>query len=454
VRRLAGAPCLFAALFFAAPACAALSIVQFNYGTGSGTPTPSFVTSDPVPGDAIVVVVNCCVSASPPTLNTGASCLPYCQLANSFGAAYNGSMSVAVVRYAQAGDTKSNLPPAFSSGPGGNYSWAAYEVSGVTGSIAADLQTVGTVQFFDSAAARSISQIPQTSTTLAIYVGANSYGGTPTGPAGWTVDLASGSLSNIPAMGAWHISNGAAGTPQLGDFAGTSGVQLILQAAAPGYTYARSSSAQYYGFLDDSDAGILQTPPVTGDLVIANVFLSGTCTVNTTDWTQFATASSGSDDSYALYRYAQAGDTATLPEFCTDGQSLYTSYAAWEVAGVAGNWVADYQSSQSGYASASSITTSTGTTTQPNTLALDGVGLTTSSNPATSAISSGWTYYDSQGRGSDIIGTSQTFADKGSSVSATATYDTTYTIGYVQTLLGAAPSSTCQHTLAMMGAGC
>lgn len=85
----------------------------------------------------------------------------------------------------------------------------------------------------------------------------------------------------------------------------------------------------------------LTSTPTTGNLVIAMVGVNiakGSLTLNSTDWHILKIAGDSADATtynVVLARYAQIGDTSTLPAFATAG-STYSAYMVWEVSGVSG----------------------------------------------------------------------------------------------------------------------
>jgi hypothetical protein len=92
----------------------------------------------------------------------------------------------------------------------------------------------------------------------------------------------------------------------------------------------------------------LGSTPSLGNLVI--VFISwgeanvAQPTIDATKWTQFITDTSGGNvPCFAVYRYVQAGDTASLPAITTSG-SAYWAATVYEIAGLTGTFSTDVES--------------------------------------------------------------------------------------------------------------
>lgn len=86
--------------------------------------------------------------------------------------------------------------------------------------------------------------------------------------------------------------------------------------------------------------------PTPGNLILAFIAYGDNAsvqpTVDTTKWTQFITATGTGSNirGFAVYRYAQIGDVAALPAFCTAG-SDYWAAAVYEVNSVTGTFGTD-----------------------------------------------------------------------------------------------------------------
>lgn len=125
----------------------------------------------------------------------------------------------------------------------------------------------------------------------------------------------------------------------------------------------------------------LNAAPTAGNLLVAFVGVNigvGTLTINTAGWTEFARAVDDNDSSMGmvgLYRYVQAGDTATTPAFATSGSTYYTALV-YEVSGVTGSWDTDAHHVNAVYqggGTTNAISTATGITGVANCLALSAV---------------------------------------------------------------------------------
>jgi len=87
--------------------------------------------------------------------------------------------------------------------------------------------------------------------------------------------------------------------------------------------------------------------PTVGNLLIALIgcnIAAGSITIGS-GWTLFDEVQSGGNVVMtALYRYAQSGDTTSLPAFWSAGTTWWT-HEVWEVSGVSGTWDTDFLSS-------------------------------------------------------------------------------------------------------------
>lgn len=115
---------------------------------------------------------------------------------------------------------------------------------------------------------------------------------------------------------------------------------------------------------------VLGGAPTAGNLIIA--FFRQTLTtgkaINTTDWTQFSInglGGVGNDTMYGMYRYAQGGDSATLPNLSNDATAANIPAVAAEISGVSGTFANDFQA----YTTDSTTPTTGPTTAYNNELA-------------------------------------------------------------------------------------
>lgn len=198
----------------------------------------------------------------------------------------------------------------------------------------------------------------------------------------------------------------------------------------------------------------LAAPPTAGNLIVmflhTNV-LASLVTKNTTGWTEFENVvSSTSQVGSGLYRYAQLGDTATLPALWTAG-STYWAYAVYEISGVSGVFAADalghnQTTTATPTTNVTGLTSAAIVTTLPNALALLGAGQYNGNADPT--LSVGWTRdefgHNNTNYGSDVGG-SQAVAASGASVSVTVSFTTNSASADLILLVLQAPTVQVQH---------
>lgn len=454
MKRLLSALCL--SVLLATPASATLSTVQFAFLQGSGSdqvPGQVVFSTAPTAGDLITCGLQ---NGGDNTFTINTS--NWTQLGDSgVSSSPGGQNTVALYRYAQAGD--SATLPAFTSAGSSEWSAACYETSGVAGSITLDLQTVSGSIYQGGLGPPSVQQITQTANTIA-YCFAGTLGGsnTTTAPSGWTADVNhTGGYGLTVAMSGSFSTSGTLTSCDAPNY--TSRIEFVIQASVPTHPWVRSNATRWVFNRSSNEQEPVQLAPIPGDLMISYVDVEGQTpapTLNTTAWTMFDEALNVvAPHMIGLERYAQNGDTFTLPEYFTDTIVYSRSFENYEIAGVTGNWTSDFQSSKNGYSALStSITSTTDTTQQPNTLAVSGFGTNNHAEDSTAPTNSANWAFDGVSGGSQGIGQSRTFASKSSSVTNTVTFGNTGDLSYVQALIGAAAGGTCKHTLAMMGAGC
>lgn len=90
----------------------------------------------------------------------------------------------------------------------------------------------------------------------------------------------------------------------------------------------------------------ITSAPTAGNLIIASVGVNAgptALTINASSWTLIGKSinpQNTTELALVLARYAQPGDTSSLPAFCTSG-STYSAPVVWEVSGVVGNLADD-----------------------------------------------------------------------------------------------------------------
>lgn len=428
----------------------ALAVAQFSSGsqiTGTGVPGQPLLGSNPTVGNLVIIFLHTDSGSTGITIDTS----NYQILAANPDPNTFVTNTYALARYVQSGDLA--LLPAMASAGTCHWAYVAYEVSGVAGTLAADVQTVGGLSFTNVPQGgifpTKVQQVPLVAGSLALVSGGNYTGsGAPTAASGWTQDVSTGSQTNWGSLGGFSYPNPTAGTPIDGITNNCATVeQVILQPSVPTYPYLRQSfTNQWATGIVTGAQGLLQAPPKPGNLIVAMVQSVGFDIADFTlgtGWTIGATyTDTGDYYSLLLYRYAQIGDTAVLPEFV----SLYTGangawgYSSFEISGITGEWTNDFQSAQSGRAiSVTSITSSDGTTALENTLAIVQGGSFSAFNGSSPSLSGGFTNLESYWDFGTIFAGTQTFADEGSTVSTTLTIPDSGNLTYMQALFGGAP---------------
>lgn len=224
------------------------------------------------------------------------------------------------------------------------------------------------------------------------------------------------------------------------------GVPTALEPA--GTLYSRNDAAGVYASTPTLSGGVavvqhtfkisnsgtpgsitLGSAPTVGNLIVVFVSWSeadrALPTINTTDWTQFIDVVSGSNHpAWALYRYAQFGDTTALPVLATGGATAYWGATVYEISGVTGTFATDMES-HAGVVSAGSASTSTISslaTASPNALVLSHGGqYNGGTNPSISGTGS-WTTDETHNNNSNfgsVACAHQTIAGSGTAITAT-----------------------------------
>lgn len=419
----------------------ALAIVQTSSGSqASGTAVPGqpTVSSTPTVGNLLIVFLHTDSASTGVTPNTSS----YTQIASSITTATYSTNTYALIRYVQNGDT--TTLPAMATAGSCHWAYVVYEISGVTGDRNKDFQIYSGSYSFENnfIYPLSLSQVPQTSNTLAICSGSNyTDNATISVPSGWTSDVNTGSQTNWGSLSAIHYTNPVSGTAISGGATHmASGVQLILQASVPAYPYVRSvyTNAVFTRALNEQET--IQAPPTPGNLIIALIQPS-TAPANLTPgsgWTRFDNYDNGGIRyADALYRYAIGGDTATLTGFYTSSGTNTRGFQVYEIAGVKGTWSSDFQHSNSSAATATSLATTTDTTLAANTLVLVGVSQNLGGGSATApTVSANWIIDNYKSTG-ESFSSSRTFASASSSVTNTIGVPSSTSIIYTQSLFGA-----------------
>lgn len=198
----------------------------------------------------------------------------------------------------------------------------------------------------------------------------------------------------------------------------------------------------------------LVAPPTAGNLIVVFLHcntLAATVTKNTIGWTEFESViSSTSQVGSGVYRYAQAGDTATLPALWTAGTTFW-AYDVYEISGVSGTFATDalghvQSTTATPTTNVTSLASGTIATTLPNALALVGAGQYNGNADPT--LSVGWTRdefgHNNTNYGSDVAG-HQAVVASGTGVSATATFTTSSAPADLILLVLQAPTITAAH---------
>lgn len=205
-----------------------------------------------------------------------------------------------------------------------------------------------------------------------------------------------------------------------------------------------------------STSVFVNSAPVPGNLVLAFIsFGDNNSTqppIDAAKWTSFLTiAGTGSNiRGFAVYRYAQVGDTTTLPFFCTAGPSNYSAVSVYEISGVTGTFASDVVLAQAtGQTGSATMTTAAQVATIANSVVLIAGGqYNGNTNPT---ISAGWTYDDSAHNATffgSVVNGSQTVSISGTAVSGTLTFSgTTNNTTAFQALLVGTPAAVNVWTL-------
>lgn len=260
---------------------------------------------------------------------------------------------------------------------------------------------------------------------------------------GFTPKLPGDATKYLDGTGAYTVP------PDSDPLLGT-GVPSVLEPA--GWLYSRSAAKELYQSNPTSTpplavvqhksaingntipgAVTLAAPPTAGNLIVMFLhtnILAASVTKNLTGWTEFENVvSSTSQVGSGLYRYAQLGDTATLPALWTAG-STYWAYDVYEISGVSGVFAADalghnQATTPTPTTNVTSLTNANITTTLPSALALIGAGQYNGNADPT--LSAGWTRdefgHNNTNYGSDVGG-SRAVATSGTAVGATVTFTT------------------------------
>jgi len=311
-----------------------------------------------------------------------------------------GIIMVGVYRYVQPGDTA--ILPAFCTSGTTYWTHCIWEISGVTGNWDDDLLFCGARAEFQNSyddPQAALTAYPVLADTLALTGGAAYNGnGNPSITGTWTLDESGNNNANYGSVGGAHrnmvagdIIDGAWTLHNVGSNPYAAMV-LAFTTQPPASPYPRN-----FWMFDSFSAGHPTTPtvpftPETGHLLIAILGWDGVSANPTFDsnWTIFKTQLGASTDyKVGLYRYVQPGDTATLPNICTAGSSVY-SLQVLEISGVTGTFSTDVPQVTSGFQqNATPFPIAGGTTSQPNQFAFISYGEFASTSIAT--ISAGWT---------------------------------------------------------------
>lgn len=187
----------------------------------------------------------------------------------------------------------------------------------------------------------------------------------------------------------------------------------------------------------------ITSAPTVGNLVVASVGVNiakASLTINTTDWHILKIVRDKTDTTtfqFIVARYAQMGDTSTLPAFATAG-STYSSYLVWEVSGVSGVLADDVLGIWADSASNGYTAFVLNEMLCPVNGALALVAGTRYNGSSDQSISGGWTQDEAQHNASNygsVFGAHQTFNDA-DSISGTVTIPSTSNPGsYTMILL-------------------
>jgi hypothetical protein len=232
---------------------------------------------------------------------------------------------------------------------------------------------------------------------------------------GWTV-IAAGSAGDV------LTSSGVTSPPAWLPNAGPASPPLLIGTGAPtaladaGTLYSRADAIELYQSHPTTSGGalavvqsgfhtstfvnphaVLPGAPTIGNLIVCFYAQNTTATLSA-DWTQFAIngLGSGHDSMYGVYRYAQSGDGATLPDFNTDSGNIVRVLAT-ELSGVSGVFASDFDS----YVTASASPIGPLTTTNPNELLI--LASTEGGGFGSYTPSTGWTNQLTDGGGSSTL---------------------------------------------------
>lgn len=182
-----------------------------------------------------------------------------------------------------------------------------------------------------------------------------------------------------------------------------------------------------------STSVFISSNPTPGNLILAFVsFGDNNSTqppINVAKWTLFQTiAGTGSNiRGFAIYRYAQVGDTNTLPFLCTGSISNYSAVSVYEIGNVTGTFASDVVLSEgTGQTGSATMTTAGQTTTVTNTLALIAGGQYNGNADPT--ISAGWTSDNAAHNATffgSVVNGHKTVVAAGTSVTGTLTFTNT-----------------------------
>jgi hypothetical protein len=209
------------------------------------------------------------------------------------------------------------------------------------------------------------------------------------------------------------------------------------------WSLAASAAPARVQFINGSTAsgtGAMTLPgaPTAGNLILAEIGINGSGTVDTTKWTLIRKIGSGQGQVFAVFRYVVGGDTATLPPIFTTA-ATFASYWAVEVSGVAGNIAHDLEQVDSKQMNlATPLVTNALTTQAVNDLVFTGV-FDYNANGTNITGAAGWTF-DVQANNFANYGawalTERTFASSGTNISASYTIPNTgYPSGFISLVI-------------------
>lgn len=364
----------------------AIAPVQSTSGSGSGTglTTGQTLSGAPTPGNLLLFAVNTGNSTIPTTYTFDTS--KWFIIDVAINPIANDQVITLLGRYVQGGDTATM--PAFCTAGSGFFSYDGFEVSGVTGTFATDFLCSSTNQTRTSVSAISTFKqhaVANGSLGLVFYAKYNE-GSAGTAPPGWTSDINTVNSGNYGSYGCAHLAMNAGDSAQATFTAASSGsntfgiVQIILTPSQPMYPIVKRSVQRVNGS-GFPGALFFGGTPFTGDLVRAYIgWHDGSTaapTVNTGGgWVNDTNALNGSNPiMLGLYRYAQGGDTNTLPALCTAGSTFWsvTLVELGPAAALSGTFATDHKGSKSAYqASGATLTTTSDTTATDNSLCTTG----------------------------------------------------------------------------------